>query len=101
AQSYIWYGQRLVEIPQGMFALAIAGASLPTLSDLRARGDLDRLRELFAYALRLTLFLAIPSALLLGVLAEPIVAVAFGRGAFERADVLETARSLAWQAAGV
>lgn len=101
AQSYIYYGQRLVEIPQGMFALAIAGASLPTLSDLRQRGDLARIRELFGYSLRLTLLLAIPSAVLLGVLAEPIVAVAFGRGAFERADVLETAQSLVWQAAGV
>ncbi len=101
AQSYIYYGQRLVEIPQGMFALAIAGASLPTLSDLRQRGDLDGIRKLFGYSLRLTLFLGIPSAILLAVLAEPIVAVAFGRGAFERADVIETARSLAWQAAGV
>jgi len=101
SQSYIWYGQRLVEIPQGMFALAIAGATLPTLADLRARGDLDRLRELFGYSLRLTLFLAIPSSVILAALAEPIVAVAFGRGAFERADVIETAASLRWQAAGV
>ncbi len=101
AQSYIYYGQRLVEIPQGMFALAIAGASLPTLSDLRAKGDLPRIRELFGYSLRLTLLLAIPSSVILAVLAEPIVAVAFGRGAFERADVIETARSLLWQAAGV
>lgn len=101
AQSYIWYGQRLVEIPQGMFALAIAGATLPTLSDLRQRGDLTRLRELFGYSLRLTLFLGIPSSVLLAVLAEPVVAVAFGRGAFERADVIETAASLRWQAMGV
>ncbi|HEY8429442.1 MAG TPA: murein biosynthesis integral membrane protein MurJ [Sandaracinaceae bacterium] len=101
AQSYIYYGQRLVEIPQGMFALAIAGASLPTLSALRNKGDLPRLRELFGAALRLSLFLAIPASVLLAVLAEPIVTVAFARGAFERTDVIETARSLAWQAAGV
>jgi putative peptidoglycan lipid II flippase len=101
AQSYIWYGMRVVEIPQGVFALAIAGASLPTLSDLRARGDLARIRELFGYSLRLTLFLGIPSTFLLAVLAEPIIAVGFGRGAFARADVLETAQSLGWQAAGV
>jgi putative peptidoglycan lipid II flippase len=101
AQSYIYYGQRLVEIPQGMFALAIAGATLPTLSDLRNRGDVAGIRALFGYSLRLTLFLGIPSTLLLIVLAEPIVAVAFGRGAFQRADVIETAHSLAWQAAGV
>jgi putative peptidoglycan lipid II flippase len=101
SQSYLWYGQRLVEVPQGMFALAIAGAALPTLSDLRQRGDIDKLRELFGYSLRLTLFLAIPASVLLAVLAEPIVAVAFGRGEFGRDEVLETGRSLVWQAAGV
>lgn len=101
SQSFIWYGQRLVEIPQGMFALAIAAAALPTLSDLRARGDHERVREVFGYALRLTLFLAIPSTVALAVLAEPIVAVAFGRGEFSRAEVLETAASLRWQALGV
>ncbi|HJL19517.1 MAG TPA: murein biosynthesis integral membrane protein MurJ [Sandaracinaceae bacterium LLY-WYZ-13_1] len=101
SQSFIWYGQRLVEIPQGMFALAIAAASLPTLSELRSRGDLAKVREVFAYSLRLTLFLAIPSTVGLAVLAEPVVAVAFGRGEFSRAEVVETAASLRWQAAGV
>lgn len=101
AQSYIYYGQRVVEIPQGMFALAIAAAALPTLSDLRARGDDVEVRRLFGYALRLTLFLAIPSSIALGVLAEPIVAVGFGRGEFGRTEVIETAASLRWQAAGV
>lgn len=101
AQSYIYYGQRLVEIPQGMFALAIAAAALPTLSDLRARGEDAEVREVFGYAFRLTLLLAIPSSVALAVLAEPIVAVAFGRGEFGRAEVLETAASLRWQAAGV
>lgn len=101
SQSFLWYGQRLVEIPQGMFALAVAAAALPTLSDLRARGEDDRVREVFGYALRLTLFVAVPSTVALAVLAEPIVALAFGRGEFSRREVLETAASLRWQAAGV
>ncbi len=101
SQSYVYYGQRLVEIPQGMFALAIAGASLPTLSELRAAGDPARLRTFFEGALRLNLYVAIPATVGLVVLAEPIVAVAFGRGEFSRAEVLATADSLRWQAAGV
>ena len=101
SQSFVYYGQRLVEIPQGMFALAIASAALPTLSELRAGGALDRLRVLFERALRLNLFLAIPATVGLIVLAEPIVAVAFGRGEFTREQVLATADSLRWQAAGV
>lgn len=101
SQSYIWYGQRMVEIPQGMFALAIAAAALPSLSELRATGDFDRLRRMFGDALRLNLFLALPATVALVVLAEPIVAVVFGRGAFSRAHVLETVDSLRWQAAGI
>ncbi|MFK7990309.1 MAG: murein biosynthesis integral membrane protein MurJ [Sandaracinaceae bacterium] len=99
SQSYLYYGQRLVEIPQGMFALAIAAAALPTLSNLRAEGDEDAVREVFGDALRFTLFLAIPSTVGLAVLAEPIMTVGFGRGEFD--GVAEAARSLRWQALGV
>lgn len=101
SQSYLYYGQRLVEIPQGMFALAIASAALPTLADLHARGKTDELKKVFAFALRSSLFIGVPATVALVVLAEPIVAVLFQRGAFERHDALETARSLAWQGAGV
>lgn len=101
AQTYLYNGQRLVEIPQGMFALALASASLPRMSAQRAAGDQEGLRSTFAAGLRQALFVALPAAALLTMLAEPIVAVVFGRGEFARADVLETSRSLLWQGAGV
>ncbi|MGE0792189.1 MAG: murein biosynthesis integral membrane protein MurJ [Sandaracinaceae bacterium] len=101
SQSYIWYGQRLVEIPQGVFGLAVGAAALPTLSDLRNAGDDARVREVFGNSLSLILFLGIPSAVGLAVFAEPIVSVAFARGQFGRAEALETAASLRWQALGV
>lgn len=101
SQSYLYYGQRLVEIPQGMFSLAIATAALPTLSDLRNRGDDAEVRRIFGYALRLSLFVGIPATFVLALLAEPIVAVLFGRGTFGATQIAETARSLEWQAAGI
>ena len=101
SQSYLNYGQRVIEIPQGMFALALASATLPALSRLRSEHKHDELLELFRYSLRLTLFIAIPSSVALFVLAEPVSAVLFGRGAFTPEHVRETARSLAYQAAGV
>lgn len=101
AQSYLYYGQRLVEIPQGMFALAIASAALPTLADLHSRGQTEELKKVFSFALRSSLFVGVPATVLLVALAEPIVSVLFQRGAFDRHDALETARSLAWQGAGV
>jgi putative peptidoglycan lipid II flippase len=101
AQTYLWLGQRLVEVPQGMFAMAVATAALPALADLRARGEVEALRRTFRDALCTMLFVALPVSVLLVTLAEPLVAVLFQRGAFTRAEAVETARSLAWQAAGV
>jgi putative peptidoglycan lipid II flippase len=101
SQSYLYYGQRLVEIPQGMFALAIASATLPSLADLRNRGEHDEAKQTFAYGIRLSLFVAIPSSVLLAVLAGPVVTVFFARGAFGGFQAAETARSLVWMAAGV
>jgi putative peptidoglycan lipid II flippase len=101
SQSYLYYAQRLVEIPQGMFALAIATATLPTLSELRARGADADVRRVFRYGLRLSLFVAVPASVALLVLAEPTVAVLFGRGAFGEAQIHETARTLRWMAVGV
>lgn len=99
--SYLYYGQRIVEIPQGMFALAVASAGLPALSEHAARGDREATLRTFRQSLRLTLFVAVPSTVALAVLAEPAVAVVIGRGAFGAWEIQETARSLFWQACGI
>jgi putative peptidoglycan lipid II flippase len=99
--SYLYYGQRLAEIPQGMFALAIASAALPSLSDAVAHGDEEEAKRLFRHALRLSLFVAIPAGVALAVLAEPAVTVFFGRGQYDARAIEETARSFVWQAAGI
>ncbi len=101
AQSYLSYGQRIIEVPQGMFALAIATATLPTLARLYSEGKKSELLALFRNSLRLTLFIAVPASVLLIALAEPTVAVLFGRGMFGPEQVAETAKSLAVQAAGI
>lgn len=99
--SYLYYGQRLAEIPQGMFALAIASAALPSLSHAVAHGDEEEAKRLFRHALRLSLFVAVPAAVALVVLAEPTVTVFFGRGHYDAIAIRETTRSLIWQAAGI
>lgn len=101
SQSYLWYGQRLIEIPQGMFALAIASATLPTLSGLYSRGDMKQMKEVFGYSMRLTSFVSIPASFALAALSEPIVTVLFGRNHFGLESVHQTARSLVWQASGI
>lgn len=101
AMSYLYYAQRLVEIPQGMFGVAIASAALPTLAALRAKGDREGVLVTFREALSLAMFVAFPLSTILAALGHPIVVVLFSRGEFHADAALETGRSLAWQAAGV
>lgn len=91
AQSYLYYAQRLTELPQGLFAFAIATATLPTLSALRAKQDHDGVARTFTDGLRLSMFVAIPSTVFLIVAAEPTVQVLFGRGNFSPEAVHQTA----------
>lgn len=101
SQSFLYYGQRIVEVPQGMFAIAIASAALPSLAALRSRQQHAEAAETFRYSLRLSLFVAIPATVAIAILATPIVSVLFGRGAFVGEQVTQTARCLVWMAAGV
>lgn len=99
--TYLYLTQRVVEIPQGMFAIAIATASLPALSELRAKGDSHAVREAFGESLRLTLFVAIPASVALLMLADPVIRVLFTRGEFTPARATETAQNLMVQATGI
>jgi putative peptidoglycan lipid II flippase len=101
SQSYLSYGQRVIEIPQGMFALAVASAALPTLARLRSEGKQAELLSLFRDSLRLTSFIALPASIALFALAEPTAATLFGRGKFGALQMMETGRSLAVQGLGV
>jgi len=101
SQSFLYYGQRLIEIPQGMFAMAIASAALPSLARLRSQERNEEAVAAFRHSLRLSLFIAVPSSMALAVLALPVVTMLFARGAFGDVEAALTARSLVWMAAGV
>jgi putative peptidoglycan lipid II flippase len=98
SQSFLYYAQRVVEIPQSLFALAVASATLPTLARMRSQGAHDEAKATLRYSLRLSLFVAIPASVALVVLAEPTTAVLFRRGEFGDFHVRETARALALMA---
>lgn len=99
--SYLYYADRLVQFPLGVFGIAVSTAALPELSKLAAG---DRMNE-FTAALRqaqgLTLFIALPAMAGLLALAEPIIALLFGRGAFTPEAVSATAIALIAYSAGL
>lgn len=99
--SYLYYADRLVQFPLGIFAIATATAVLPSLSRQAADGDINALSETFAHAMKLVLFITIPSMVGLIVLREPIVALLFKRGAFDVRTTRLTAEALLYYGLGL
>jgi len=80
--SYLYYADRLVQFPLGVFGVAVGTVALPSLSKLASADKLDAFTETLNDSLRLTLFICLPAAAGLIALADPMVRVLFGRGAF-------------------
>ena len=99
--SYLYYADRLVQFPLGIFAIATATAVLPTLSRQAAEKDLQAVRDTFSYAMKMVFFITIPSMVGLIVLREPIVALLFKRGAFNSETTRLTAYALLYYSIGL
>lgn len=82
--SYLYYGNRLVQLPLGVFAVALGAAILPTLSDQAAQKDFDSFRKTVSFGVRLVLFVTIPATCGLIILRFPIVNTLWERGEFLR-----------------
>lgn len=94
AISYIYWADRLLELPLSLVSVSLGTALLPTLSALWSQGQKQQMTETANYYLRLNLFVAVPAALGLYYLALPIVEVLFMRGEFTGADAEVTASVL-------
>ena len=92
--SWLYYSDRLTELPLGVFAIAIATVILPTLSGQRARADDPAFASTLSWAIRSVLLIAIPATAALAVLAEPLLATLFQYGAFSGDDRAMAAASL-------
>jgi putative peptidoglycan lipid II flippase len=99
--SYLYYADRVMEFPLGVFGIALATAALPSMSAQAARRDLPALRATLEFALRLSAFVAVPATVGLLLLGGPIVQVLFQRGEFSVSDAALTAQALAGYAVGL
>ena len=99
--SYLYYADRMVQFPLGVFAIALATAVLPSLSKQAAMNDMEGLRSSFSYALRLVFFITIPAMTGLIILREPIISLLFQRGAFDAASSRLTAEAVLYYAVGL
>jgi putative peptidoglycan lipid II flippase len=99
--SYLYYADRLVQFPLGIFAIATATAVLPSISRQAAKKDFEAVRDTFSYAMKLVFFITIPAMVGLIVLREPIVALLFKRGAFDEKSTHLTAYALLYYSMGL
>ncbi len=101
AVSWLNYGFRLVQLPIGVFGVALSTASLPLLAKYVSRGELVNVRKALASSLTMGFCLAIPSAVGLWILAEPIIRLIFEHGRFTTIDTLNTASVLRYYSLGL
>lgn len=101
ARSWLNCAFRLMQFPIGVFGVAIATVTLPAVARHHARDDLKAFGATVTESLRLALFLTVPAAVGLAVLAPQIIGVIYQHGKFSTADTLKTAMALQAYAIGL
>ncbi len=101
AVSWLYFANRLIELPLGMVGVAMGTVLIPELTRALQGGDKRAIAHAESRALELSIGLALPATLGLIVLNEPIVRLLFEHGAFTAADTAATARALVWLALGL
>ncbi|WP_252109535.1 MULTISPECIES: murein biosynthesis integral membrane protein MurJ [unclassified Halomonas] len=99
--SWLYYSDRLVELPLGVFGVAIGTVILPALSKRHAEKSSDHFAAMLDWAIRVVLLLGVPAALALVVLAEPFLITLFHYGAMTDNDIQMAAMSLRAYAVGL
>lgn len=92
--SWIFWADRVLELPLSLFAVSLGNALLPTLSSQWAQGQKEAMSETLGYYLRLILVVSIPAFFGMWMLSKPIVEVLFMRGQFSLKDLEGTASVL-------
>nr|WP_314899352.1 murein biosynthesis integral membrane protein MurJ [uncultured Deefgea sp.] len=101
SMSWIYYADRLMELPTGLLGVALGTILLPSLSKALANNDADEYSKLLDWGLRLALLLALPSAVALAVIAEPLTISLFQYGKFTAHDAQMTQMALMAYAVGI
>ncbi len=101
AVSFLYYANRLVELPLGIVGIAVGTVMTPTLSQAFRGDDREVGTRAFRHGIEMSAALALPAAIALALLAWPIVHILFERGAFKADDSNATAHLLAAMACGL
>jgi putative peptidoglycan lipid II flippase len=103
AEAVTWLNSafRLMQLPIGVFGVAVATITLPVVSRIAADTDTSRFGPTLGRAMRLAVFLTLPSAVGLWFMAEPVIGLVYQHGNFNGHDTLQTALALQFYAIGL
>jgi putative peptidoglycan lipid II flippase len=99
--SWLYYSDRLSELPLGVFGIAIGTVILPSLSRKHADASPDQFAATLDWAVRAVLLIGLPAALALALLAEPLIATLFYYGEVTSRDVMMSGQALRAYSAGL
>jgi putative peptidoglycan lipid II flippase len=99
--SYLFFADRLMEFPLGIFAMAIGMASLPSLSGLASQGKMEEFQKTLSFTFRLVCFISVPAMVGLIALKTPIINLLFQRGLFDYSATEKTAFALLFYSVGL
>lgn len=97
----LYYANRLIQFPLGIFGLALAQAALPKMSQEYAEENLAQFRETLSFSLRMIFLIMLPAGFALAVLGKPIITVLFERGQFTRYSTQITESALFFYSFGL
>ncbi|MFH2068697.1 MAG: murein biosynthesis integral membrane protein MurJ [Candidatus Omnitrophota bacterium] len=99
--SSLWYANRLVQLPLGIFAVTLGTVALPSMSRQVSEGNLRQMKETLAYSLKLAFLLVIPASFGFVFFREPIIQVLFQRGLFTSQSTQATGIALLFFSLGL
>jgi putative peptidoglycan lipid II flippase len=101
AVSWLYFANRLIELPLGLVGVAMGTVLVPEMSRALRGNDAAAVAQAESRGLELAVGLALPATLGLMVLSEPVVRMLFEHGAFTASDTAATAQALRWLALGL
>jgi len=97
----LYIASRVTELVLGVYAISVATAILPMMAHQAAARDYETLKKTFTFALRIVTFIALPGAVGLIILRQPIIQILFQHGQFSAESTQLTAQALLFYAAGL
>ena len=99
--SYLYYADRLIQFPLGVFAVSIGNAVLPLISEHRTKNEYNKIKSSYIFSIKLIFFISIPAMVGLIFAGKLIISVLFQRGLFNEFTLLNVYKALSAYALGL